>query len=222
MIIENNMDITNNSLMRREEQQRQQQSSNALLIKKTTTLINRYGDKKHFLAIFNPDLQAKACKYPDRCLFGDAPTLAEINITYGDTMATMWLIPQLYDLSEYCGCKDKLQGKPLEQCASVIAGEFFYLKVSELMLFFHRFKTGRYGRFYGAVDPLVITTSLRDFIRERNDAYAIHEQEERKAREEEERKGKVLMSYEEYQELNRICEQIEAEYYMETKWNKNK
>jgi hypothetical protein len=191
-----------------------------LQIKKTTTLINRYGDKNHFLAIFNPDLQAKACKFPDRCLFGDAPTLAEINITYGDTMATMWLIPQLYDLSEYCGCKDKLQGKPLEQCASVIAGEFFYLKVSELMLFFHRFKTGRYGRFYGAVDPLVITTSLRDFIRERNDAYAIHEQEERKAREGEERRGKVLMSYEEYKELNRICEQIEAEYYMPTRWNR--
>lgn len=189
-------------------------------IKKTTTLINRYGDKNHFLAIFNPDLQAKACKFPDRCFFSDAPTLAEINITYGDTMATMWLIPQLYDLSEYCGCKDKLQGKPLEQCASVIAGEFFYLKVSELMLFFHRFKTGRYGRFYGAVDPLVITTSLRDFIRERNDAYAIHEQEVRKAREKEERRGKVLMSYEEYKELNRICEQIEAEYYMPTRWNR--
>lgn len=88
------------------------------------------------------------------------------------------------------------------------------------MLFFHRFKTGRYGRFYGAVDPLVITTSLRDFIRERNDAYAIHEQEERKAREKEERRGKVLMSYEEYKELNRICEQIEAEYYIPTRWNK--
>lgn len=131
----------------------------------------------------------------------------------------MWLIPQLYDLSEYCGCKDKLRGRPLEQCASIIALEYFYLKVSELMLFFHRFKSGRYGRFYGAVDPLVITTSLRDFIRERNDAYAVHEQEKRKAREKEERKGKVLMSYEEYQEINRICEQIEAEYYMPTKWN---
>lgn len=215
------METIGNILQQRNGQQRQQQLSPAL-IKKQTALINRYGDKKNFLTIFNPDLQAKACKFPDRCLFGDAPTLAEINTAYGDTMATMWLIPQLYDLSEYCGCKDKLQGKPLEQCASVIAAEYFYLKVSELMLFFHRFKSGRYGRFYGAVDPLVITTSLRDFIRERNDAYAIHEQEERKAREEEERKGKVLMSYEEYKELNRICEQIEAEYYMETKWNKNK
>jgi hypothetical protein len=205
--------------MRREEQQRQQQSSNALLIKKTTTLINRYGDKNHFLAIFNPDLQAKACKFPDRCFFGDAPTLAEINITYGDTMATMWLIPQLYDLSEYCGCKDKLQGKPLEQCASVIAGEFFYLKVSELMLFFHRFKTGRYGRFYGAVDPLVITTSLRTFIEER--AYEIERKEQQIRAEKERESRKTAMSYQEYLELNKICEQIEAEYYMETKWNRN-
>ena len=81
--------------------------------------------------------------------------------------STMWLIPQLYDLSEYCGVKDKLEGKSLEECASVIASEFYFLKVSELMLFFHRFKSGRYGKLYGSVDPLAITTSLREFLKER-------------------------------------------------------
>ena len=92
----------------------------------------------------------------------------------------MWLVPQLYNLSEYCGCREKLQGTPLEECASVIAMEFYYLTVTELMLFFHWFKTGRYGRFYGSVDPLVITTSIREFIRERNTEIDRHEREERK------------------------------------------
>jgi len=138
-------------------------------------MIARYGDRASFLTLFNPDLQKKICKDSDICFFGDAPVLSQLNMAYGEMTAIMWLVPQLYNLSEYCGCKDKLQGDSLEECASVIASEFFYLKVTELMLFFHRFKSGRYGRFYGSVDPLVITTSLRTFLSERSQA--IYEQE---------------------------------------------
>lgn len=159
-------------------------------------MVTRYGDRTNFLTLFNPDLQMKVCKDAKLCFFGDAPVLSELNMTYGEMTATMWLVPQLYNLSEYCGCKDKLQGKPLEECASVIATEFYFLKVSELMLFFHRFKSGKYGRFYGSVDPLVITTSLRSFLIERN--YAIEEQErlERERKAEEDRKNAI--TYEEY------------------------
>ena len=108
----------------------------------------------------------------------------------------MWLVAQLYNLSEYCGCKGKLEGKPLEECAHIISMEFHYLKVSELMLFFYRFKTGRYGRFYGSVDPLIITESLRMFCDERSSAYTRHEQEQRKQREAEQRK--LAIPYDEY------------------------
>lgn len=148
------------------------------------------------MTLFNPDLQMKICKDSQLCFFGDAPVLSELNMVYGEMTATMWLVPQLYDLSEYCGCKEKLQGKPLEECASVIATEFYWLKVSELMLFFHRFKSGRYGRFYGSVDPLVITTSLRSFLNERNSAISDQEQYDRDREREESRKNAI--TYEEY------------------------
>ena len=59
------------------------------------------------------------------------------------------------------------------------------------MLFFHRFKTGRYGRFYGTVDPLIITTSLREFIKERNVEIERHEQEERERKAAEHRKRAI-------------------------------
>ena len=159
-------------------------------------MITRYGDRARFLTLFNPDLQMKVCKDTELCLFGDAPVRSELNMAYGEMTATMWLVPQLYDLSEYCGAKEKLQGKPLEECASVIATDFYYLKVSELMLFFHRFKSGRYGRFYGSIDPLIITTSLREFIRERNNA--IHEHEEILRKEKEEERRKNAITYDEY------------------------
>lgn len=165
---------------------------------KSKEIVKAYGDRENFLITFNPDMQRAICNDREVCLFGGAPTLAELNMTYGSQTAAMWLVPQLYNLSEYCGCRDKLQGTPLEECASVIAIEFFYLSVTELMLFFHWFKSGRYGRFYGSVDPLVITTSIREFIRERNTEIDRHEREEREKADEEHRRKHPPISYEEY------------------------
>lgn len=177
--------------------------------RKKETMIARYGDRQTFLSKFNPDLQMRICKDKQLCFFGDAPVLSELNMTYGEMTATMWLIPQLYDLSEYCGCKEKLQGRPLEQCASVIAAEFFYLKVSELMLFFHRFKSGRYGRFYGSVDPMVITTALRTFLTERVTEIEERDKREKEIADREARKGAI--TYEEYVARNGRMENITAD-----------
>lgn len=164
--------------------------------KKKNEIIAAYGQREAFLSEFNPDTQKIICGTPDVCFFGGAPNLGQLNMTYGENTAIMWLIPQLYNLSEYSGCKDKLEGHSLEMCAGVIAMEFHYLSVTELMLFFHRFKSGRYGRFYGSVDPLVITTSLRDFLRERAAIYDHKESEEREKQYEENRRNAI--SWEDY------------------------
>lgn len=159
-------------------------------------LVSKYGNREAFLTEFNPSYQMKVCDNTRECFFGDYPTLAEVKVNYGVNAPNMWLIAQLYNLSEYCGVKDKLRGTPLEETAFVIATEYYYLKISEIMLFFHRFKTGRYGRFYGNVDPLVITTSLREFVNERNTAYMKKEQEEYWRKQEESRKNAI--TWEEY------------------------
>ena len=140
------------------------------------------------------------CGNSNDCFFGEYPTLAEIRKNYGDKTPSAWLVPQLYNLSEYCGVKDKLEGAPLEETAFVIATEYYYLKISEIMLFFHRFKTGRYGRFYGCVDPLVITTALRDFAQERINAIVAKESEDRDREREEQRKNAI--TWEEYCKRN--------------------
>lgn len=159
-------------------------------------LVNKYGSRESFLTAYNPSYQKVVCGNTNECYFGDYPTLSTLKAGYGDNAPVMWLIPQLYNLSEFCGCKEKLQGTPLEECASVIATEFHYLKVTELMLFFHRFKSGRYGRFYGSVDPLVITTSLRDFLKERIRAYDEREKAEKEKADREAAKNAI--TWEEY------------------------
>ncbi|MBR4602240.1 MAG: hypothetical protein IKO37_06745 [Prevotella sp.] len=173
-----------------------QQASLPALQQKSNEITLAYGNREKFLSTFNPDVQRDICGNPDICFFGGAPTLGQLNATYGSQTAAMWLVPQLYNLSEYCGCKDKLEGNPLKECASVIATEFYFLSVSELMLFFHRFKSGRYGRFYGSVDPLVITTSLRDFLKERIRAYDEREKAEKEKADREAAKNAI--TWEEY------------------------
>ena len=165
-------------------------------------LISKYGERDMFLKTYNPERQLSLCENTEDCYFGDYPTLSELKAGYGNNTPVAWLIPQLYNLSEYCGCRDKLKGVPLEECASIIAHYFYYLKVSEIMLFFYRFKSGLYGKFYGAVDPLTITSALRTFVRDRSLAYDKHIQEEKKREMDEWRKNAINID-----EYNKIKQQ---------------
>lgn len=167
------------------------------LAKRTSLLKAKHGaDIMAFMTKFNPSVQMTVCKEPRICHLGDFPTLGLLNMTYGTESSKMWLAAQLYNLSEFCGCKNKLEGAPLEECASIIANEYNHLKVTELMLFFYRFKNGWYGKFYGAVDPLVITTSLHEFVKERNVFFDKYNSELQDKRLEEGKKG--CISYAEY------------------------
>lgn len=124
-------------------------------------------NRDEFIVRFNPDVQSTICRSASDCFNGNYPTLFDVRKAYGDNSGVIWLIPQLFNLSEFCGCKEKLTDKQLEELARIISNEYSYLKISELMMFFYQFKNGRYGRFYGNVDPLVITTALREFISDR-------------------------------------------------------
>lgn len=141
-------------------------------------------------------MQVTLAEDPNDCHFGQHPTLNDLREVYGPTAAPGWVIPELFDLSQYCGVREKMPKEALKECARLIALNYGYLKVSELMLFFSRFKAGAYGRFYGVVDPMVIMEALRTFIRERGTAYGKHEAEEAKRRRDE--SAARAITYEEY------------------------
>lgn len=143
--------------------------------KRKDDILKSFGTRENFLTLFNPDSADRFVDDASLCHFGGAPTLAELNTTYGAKTGAMWLIPQLYRLSEYCGVRDKLQGDALKECANTIVRKYHWLNVTEFMLSFARFREGRYGRFYGTVDPLIIVSSIADFCEERANAIDQHE-----------------------------------------------
>lgn len=51
----------------------------------------------------------------------------------------------------------------IKHCASVIASEYFYLKASEILLFFHLMMAGRFGKVvFGGLDAYTICSSIRE------------------------------------------------------------
>jgi hypothetical protein len=160
------------------------------------------------LTHYNPDYIVKNCRgltqaeITNLCLFSPSPTLSDLNATYGKNVPIAWIMAQLFSLSEFCGAKEKMSEDKAEQTAFIIASSHYYLKVTELILFFHQMKAGHYGQFYGCIDPQVIIRAINTFImQDRNPAIDREESRLRLIQREEERKNAV--TYEKFLQLKK-------------------
>lgn len=159
-----------------------------------------YSDADNFLSVFNPDNQAAYTRDIRRAYLGQAPSLNVVAKAFSRAAAEAWLAIQLHDLSEFTGAKGQLTADKLDALAKVILAEYGHLKVTELMHFFLLFKAGQYGRFYGSVDPLVITEALNAFCGDRRETVSrLLEKDEAAKREAEWRESRATaVTYEEY------------------------
>lgn len=130
-------------------------------------MLNRYGTAQQFIDTFVPALQIVAARHPARAYTGTAPTLQTVSRGYGEPTAIVWICFLLEDINLFAGVKDKLPVERQKALAALILTEYSNLKATELLLFFHRMKCGRYGRFYGSVDALTISSALLQFMDER-------------------------------------------------------
>lgn len=134
-------------------------------------LRQRYPVAERLLTLFNPSNQSRYCApaLQERCVTGNAPTIANLSEAYGEATAEAWLEVQLFDLSEFAGAKDKMPKGKIEQLAQMILTQYRHIKMTEVMLVLYRFKLGEYGEFYGSVDPLTISRAFRDHAKGRNE-----------------------------------------------------
>ena len=161
-------------------------------------------EARELLERFNPSIQTQCYSYPERCVKGNAPTLAEVSRDYGEQVSIDWLIVELNDYQSFVGVKEENKATfgVVREMSKMILSRYYFLKLSELMLFFQRLKYGDYGEMYGCIDAVRIMRALRTFFDERNQIIEKIEQRERERKMEEERKDAV--SYEEYIERKKI------------------
>ena len=146
-------------------------------------LIERYpGGAAEVLAVFNPSMQIQFCRDEERARFGAAPTVGLLRRTFGRNTAESWLEIQLEDLSEFAGVHNKLSAKQRTELAAIMADDYGHYRLTEFMLFFQQIKRGTFGKFYGAVDPIVILEALAAFDVQRSGAWqAFRDAERRRA-----------------------------------------
>lgn len=126
-------------------------------------IISRYGNASQLLATFNPDKQGVYSLQQERCLVGKAPSIARVAQTYGSNVATCWMELQVNNLIEFAGIERKRDNKQTEDIATVLMSNAPFLKLTEWMLFFHRFKSGEFGTLYGTIDGIKILEALSKF-----------------------------------------------------------
>ena len=150
-------------------------------------IVEKYPTTGKFILAFHPDKIEHFASYPDRCLFGNAPTLTDLRIAYEGRADIQWLIVQLTTFQEKLNVSQKMTSYQLETLAQTIATEFHHLKASEICLFFARLQGGAYTvDWYGSVSPDKIVGALREqFMPWRNHQFYLKEKQDEEQRREE-------------------------------------
>lgn len=161
------------------------------------------------MADYNQDLQGKLIRigstYAGLALNDKIPTLGLLASTYGDDTPIEWLVIQFGSLNDFAEVKSKISNAQIYELANLVLSEYYYLNAAEILLFIGKFKMGYYGTFYGAIDPMKITSAMIQYIHDRREDIDRYEREQyRMQREKEiEERGNNSVSYQEYLELKK-------------------
>lgn len=180
--------------------------------KRVTALISRYPSLTQLSADYNPDKGSRYALYPSRCITGNAPSLVDLNNAYGNNASVQWLIAQIVVYQESINTPNKMTTSQYTNLAQTMAQEYYYLKASEVLLFFANLTSGRYNiDYHGYVSPDIILDALRNqFLPYRN---RIMNEEYDRQQEERERKEKQrdTMTREEWEEIKMLTSMYEME-----------
>lgn len=177
-------------------------------------VVSRYGAFDNVLVLFAPKHQQQYVADVERCYFGQAPSLTDLRLAYGGTAPVEWLTYQIIDLNRFSNCRP-MSDHQVRELASIITKDYYYLKLTELMDFFVRVKSGYYGRlFYGSVDPMEIIFALRRYSDDR--AEIIRRKEEADARAEREREARRTVALKPA-EIRALRERLQAQWAEEDK-----
>lgn len=136
-------------------------SSNTLTQKQNLILATK------ILKDFAPNLCAKfATEALERCFSAKTYTLTRLRLNCAG-LQNSWLSAQITYLNSISGATQMTEMQMM-MLASNISQTYGYLKITELMVFFFQLAGGKYGKFYGVVDPMQIMVDLNEFMKYRS------------------------------------------------------
>lgn len=121
--------------------------------------------KNELQEIYSPKYYNFYLTHEDKCYIGNAPTIGKACKEYSFEEVCCVVNTCILELLEFNGSRMK-DGQLSNLIQAIVAG-FPHLKLSELMLFFCKFRIGEYGKLFQVIYPGDIVCPLRTFY---NDA----------------------------------------------------
>jgi len=105
----------------------------------------------------------------DKAYTADCPTIHDVYGVFGDNYAYMWILQQVLALYGSSSNREKGVVDGLKIFAKAFASQVKSYKLTELMLFFARYKAGKYDSSFASFDARRIGNAFfKEFIPERN------------------------------------------------------
>lgn len=118
---------------------------------------------------YSPNNWAYTVASPEKAYTANCPTLLLYDRLYGENSSYRWIKIQVLALFGSSSNKEKGVADGISIFTSSFAAQLGGYKLSELMLFFARYKAGRYDNSYSSFDSRRIGNAFfKEFIPERN------------------------------------------------------
>ena len=155
---------------------------------------------------FSPVYWGYTANNPDKAYLADCPTLLQYGEVYGQDYPADWIHLQILALYGSSSNREKGVSDGIRLFSVAFAAEVRQYKLSELMLFFSRYKAGKYDNSYTSFDAKRIGNAFfKEFLKER--VYEIDKAERARVQKEiDDRRftpPEGYTSYSWYQELQR-------------------
>lgn len=155
---------------------------------------------------FSPAYWGYTAQNPARAYLADCPTLGQYGELYGQDYPGDWIYLQILALYGASTNREKAVSDGIHLFSTAFAAEVRQYKLSELMLFFARYKAGKYDNSYASFDAKRIGNAFfKEFLKER--VHEIDKAERARVQQEIERRRftppEGHSSYSWYQELKR-------------------
>ena len=160
-------------------------------------IVRKFGRAENIVSLFCAKNQYLCEQNLEKTYLGGSPSLIRFRLTYGQGTAEAWLMAQIQDLYvfENVNYEERQTIYQIEQTARAIITNYGYLNLTEVMLFFSRFKGGRYGKPYGNLSGREINAAITSFLKERNVEISAIENE---------RKSRLISERREYEKTHAI------------------
>lgn len=106
-------------------------------------------------------------------ILAESKSIVAIRKELSETVCVAFLVVIIGDCIKFFSVGKSMNDAQLVETAKLIMNEFYFLKVSDLQLFFQRFKTGYYGQLFDRLDGSVIMVALREYCEEKQSAVVL-------------------------------------------------